>query len=171
MNLKRKRIVASAAITALATAVFLSFLLQSSHLILTNAHDGTALMSTRVYEGTEFSVSYTHSVNISLVTEIFRVQQGAIVLQALEFYSFGAGMPTEPEPGQTLITLPDGGMRIEGFDRTMDNLTFLIAFTANHTLHIESQEIPLQTLDFAGQPVRFEVVRQNIWQRLGLFRT
>ena len=166
MDLKRKCIVASAVTVALATVVLLSFLFQSPYLVLTNARSGEILMSARVSDDTEFRISYIHSVNISPVTEIFQVRQGAIVLDAVEFYTFGAGMPTMPEYGQTLIYLPDGGMRIEGFDCVLDSLTLIIAHTAAHTLHVGSREIPLQTLDSSGQSVRFEIVRQNIWQSI-----
>lgn len=154
---------AGVAITALATAVLCSVTIRESFLVLTNDNSGEVLLMARL--GEEFSVSFIHSVNISPVTEIFQIQDGQIVLAALEFETFGAGMPTALEPGQELIRLPDGGMRIEGFDRVINSLRFIIGHTTEHTLHIGERHIPLKSLDAPGQPVLFEVIRFNIWQR------
>ena len=112
-------------------------------------------MSFPVNEGETFSISYQHSVNQSLVTELFEINEGRIILSALEFGTFGAGMPTEIESGQTLVHLPGGGIRIEGFDRPMDRFVYLVGYTTQHTLHIGNKSIPLNTLAEAGQPIRF----------------
>jgi hypothetical protein len=159
-------IVAGAAVIALATVALFSVSIRPSFLVLTNDHSGETLFKTRLNAGEEFTVSFIHSVNISPVSEIFQFRDGQIVLTASEFETFGAGMPTELEPGQTLIRLPEGGMRIEGFDRIISGLRYMIGHTTEHTLHIGSRQIPLITLDAPGQPVLFEIIHLNIWQRL-----
>jgi len=77
-----------------------------------------------------------------MVNEIFEIRQGKIVLTALEFESFGAGMPTELEPGQSLTRLPGGVMRIDGFNRSAEFLDFMIG--QNHILHINGLSIELK---------------------------
>ena len=133
--------------------------------MLTNDSSGAVLYRIRLNEGDEFSVSFIHSVNISPVTEIFEIRQGRIVLTALEFYTFGAGMPTEIELYQTLVRLPDGGMRVEGFDRVIGDLRYIIGHTVGQTLNVANHEIPFTDLDEAGQTVLFTVRRLNFWQR------
>lgn len=156
---------ASAALAVLAvTVLLLSLFIKVPYLVLTNARDSTVIFSTRISEGEEFRISYIHSVNISPVTEFFLVRDGMIVLEAIEFYTFGAGMPTMPEDGQTLIYLPGGGMRIEGFDRVLDNLTILTSYATGHVLYVGTQEIAMFTPNFAGKPISFEIIRQNVWQ-------
>ena len=91
-----------------------------------------------------FSVSYMHSVNQSKVTEIFEARQGQIVLTALEFETFGAGMPVELELGQVLTRLPGGVMRIDGFDRVIDDMRFLIGRDTKHMLHIGDLSVYLE---------------------------
>lgn len=165
MDLKRKCIVASAVLAVLAVSVLLlTLFIRVPHLVLTNARSGAVVFSTRVSEGEEFRISYIHSVNISPVTEIFLVRDGMVILEAIEFYTFGAGMPTAPEYGQTMLHLADGRMRIEGYDRIMRNLTFLVSGLTEHTLLVGGQEIPLLTLDSAGSPISFEIIRQNMWR-------
>jgi len=161
----RKAWVAGVVLAALATALLSSFFLGVPYLVLTNDQRGALLFRAQVQEGETFSVSYIHSVNLSPVTEIYQIQGGEIVLIALEFEAFGAGMPTDLEPGQVLIHLPQGGMRIEGFDRVIDDLRYLIGHGADLVLHLGPDQIPLNTLDGAGQSVQFAFRRLNIWQR------
>jgi hypothetical protein len=62
--------------------------------------------------------------------------------------------------------LPGGGMRISGFDRVMGEFCYIIGYDTEHTLYLDERQIPLDSLDSAGQPVRFSVRFFNIWQRL-----
>ena len=118
-------------------------------------------------EGTVFSVEYIHSINQSHVAEIFEVRHNAINLMALEFEDFGAGMPTELEQGQSLIHLPDGRMRIEGFgnDRTMDGLRYMVGHAADLVLYIEHKRVHLNELAEPGTVVEFTFLRLNFWRR------
>ena len=168
MTKKRKRFFtrAGAILIALAAVVSLSIFVRTTYLVLTNDSSGAVLYRVRLNEGDEFSISFIHSVNISPVTEIYEIRQGEIVLTVLEFYTFGAGMPTQIEPYQTLVRLPDGGMRVEGFDRVIGNLRYIIGHTAGQTLNAANREILLTDLDEAGQTVLFAVRRLNIWQRV-----
>jgi len=153
-------------IALIAISVSLLSIVRLPHLVLRNDHSGAVVFIERLDEGSEFAISFIHSVNISPVKEIFMIRDGQIVLTALEFYTFGAGMPTELEQEQTLTQLPDGGMRIDGFDREFSNLSYIIGYNTNHTLSLESHEIPLETLDRAGQPLLFSFERLTILQRL-----
>ena len=150
----------------LVAAVLILSLVQFSYLILVNDESNTLLLKVRISDEEEFSVSYIHSANRSPVTEFYQVRNGSIVLTALEFATFGAGMPTELEPGQVLVNLPDGKMRIEGFDREIEALLYIIGYTTEHTLHVGQQNVPLTTLDVPGQLIQFNIVRLNFWQRL-----
>jgi hypothetical protein len=86
-----------------------------------------------------------HSVNKSRVTEIFEVRNGQIVLNAVEFETFGAGMATELEPGQTMTRLEGGVMRIDGFNRTIYDMQVLVGQNTDHTLHIGDLDIRFET--------------------------
>jgi hypothetical protein len=126
-----------------------------STLTLYHGVDGTVLLRYALEEGETFAVSFIHSVNQSLVSEQYRIHNGQIVLHALDFYAFGAGMPTETEPGQTLIFKPEGGMRIEGFDRVLFDLVYVVGYATEHTLYVGDAVVALNELAEAGQPIRF----------------
>ena len=147
-------------------AVFVSLFIREPYLVLTNAHSGTLLLRERTSEGEIFSIHFIHSVNKSPVTEIYEIRNGQIVLVALEFETFGAGMPTELESGQSLIRLPEGGMRIVGIDRVMEDFHYMIGYNSGLVINFGERQVPLDTLDAAGQPVRIALKQLNIWQRL-----
>ena len=154
--------VAGAALAVLAALAF-SFMFAGGppYLVLANDETGAVLLRHPAYQGQEFSISYIHSVNQSPVKEIYTIDGGRIVLTALEFEAFGAGMPTQLKPGQALIHLPDGGMRIEGFDRTIDQLRYMIPHGTDITLTLGERQISLSSLDAPGQTVRFSVLQRG----------
>jgi len=139
--------------------------IRTPHLTLTNAQTNVLLYFTPFEEGETFSISYIHSLHQSPVTEIYEVRGGQIVLVALEFETFGAGLPEALESGQTRTRLETGGLRIDGFNRLIPDLRVLIGHTAEHTLHIKDKSISLDTLDYPGQSLQFTPRRLNIWQR------
>ena len=156
----RKRITVAGAVILAALAAVIFLPLGGQHLVLDSS--GTQLLRHRVNEGDTFALQYTHSVNLSPVREIFEVRGGEIYFIALEFETFGAGMPTELEPGQTLTRLPQGGMRIEGAPRHIGDLRYIIGHYSQLTLCLGALQIPLKGQ--AGQSVRFSVRRLNFIQ-------
>jgi len=123
-----------------------------SHLLVSCADSGAPLFVHPMQEGDVFEILYIHSVNQSPVTEFFIIRRGQIYLTAMEFDGFGAGVPAEVGEGQELIRLPDGGMRLEGLDKWMDELVYLVS---SHELHIAGDVIPLSELAGEGVPLRF----------------
>lgn len=93
--------------------------------------------------------------------EFYEIRQGQIILTALEFETFGAGMPAYPEPGQILEYLPEGGFRISGFDRVMGEFCYIIGYDTKLTLYINERNVPLDSLDSAGQTVRFSIQKRR----------
>ena len=158
-------LVAGAALAVLAAIVFSFAFTGGPYLVLTNDETGAVLLRHPAHQGLEFSISYTHSVNLSPVKEIYVINGEDIVLTALEFETFGAGMPTQLEPSQTLVHLPGGGMRIEGFDRAVGQLRYMVGHGAEITLILGELHIPLSSLDAPGQTVRFSVCQRSFWHR------
>lgn len=167
---KRQLAWASTALAVLALAAILYFGSSALYLVLTNDTNGRTVFIRRIDEGATFSVSYLHSVNKSPVEEFYQIQDGQIVLTALHYDTFGVGMPTEPEQGQTMVQTPGEGIAITGYDRPLPDLCYVIGYIANHTLHLADQQIPLDSLDQPGQPLRFQVIRykplEALWRSL-----
>jgi len=164
--MKKGRIAQSIAGAVLLILVLCSLLIRTPHLVLTNGETNRLLYAAPFGDGDLFSLSHIHSLHQSPVTEIYTVRDGQIFLVALEFESFGAGLPEVLEPGQVLTRLETGGLRVDGFERQIPDLRYLIGHVAEHTLHLSDQRIPLQSLDQAGQSVQFTPRQLNLWQRL-----
>ncbi|MCL2842690.1 MAG: DUF1850 domain-containing protein [Oscillospiraceae bacterium] len=163
---KRRRLVWLAVCVTLGALALFSLLHRTPYLVLSHAEAAQVLYIAPLSEGEGFSVNHIHSLNQSPVTEIYVLRDGQIMLTAMEFETFGAGMPAVLEPGQTLIRPETGGMRIDGFERRIPDLRYLIGYAAEHTLHIANQTVPLDTLADAGQSVQFTPRQLNLWQRL-----
>ena len=153
-------------IAAFVCVVAASFGILSQYLVLTSDVSGERVFIHSVDEGESFYIGFIHSVNISPVLEVFTVSSGRIYLTALEFETFGAGMPAELEPGQQLVHLPDGTMRIEYIRRLVSNFHILTSDVTEHTLHIAGQVFSINDMTNPGEPVRIEFQRLNIWQRI-----
>jgi len=144
----------------------LSLFINRPYFIIRNAHTNEVLFATGFSEGESFSISYIHSLHQTPVTEGYKRYNGELVLDYVEFKSFGAGLPDVLDDGQTLTHLEDGGMRIDGFHRLIPNLYILIGHTTNHTLHMADQNVLLESLDAPGQSLHFAFCQLNVWQRL-----
>ncbi len=66
------------------------------HLVV-SLDDGADLLAVPVDEGAEVAIEYTHSVERTLVTDVYVVADGALVADRMLFSSFGAGLPSEAE--------------------------------------------------------------------------
>ncbi|MCL1844395.1 MAG: DUF1850 domain-containing protein [Defluviitaleaceae bacterium] len=130
------------------------------------------MFSHPVSEGEGFTVWFIHSVNQSPVSEIFTARQARvseatrapeadndfrIVLTALEFEDFGAGMPTEIQPGQTLTHLPCGTMRIENIETELPELRYMIGRATDFVLYVGRERVPLNELAEPGVIMEFSI--------------
>ncbi|NLX63534.1 MAG: DUF1850 domain-containing protein [Clostridiaceae bacterium] len=156
-----KRLLTGAAIVVIiAASVFIYKLLSSPCLILKNGDTGETLAVFRIEEGIEFSVTFVHSVNKSPVTDVYEIRNGKIYVVKTIYYSFGAGMQTEIEEEQTLEYGEDGSMIISGFNRPMENLSYIVGTVSDHILEINGETISLRELCGRNITVRFSVGRR-----------
>ena len=149
-------IAASIALIILAASVYVLISRQRQQLWLININTGETLHRAKAPDGTEFSITYIHSVNRSPVTEYYQIVDGQIYLRALRYASFGAGMPTELADGQ-ILEHDDGDMLITGYDRHIPDLCYYISRVDGHTFEIGGAAILLRTLDEPGAPISFVV--------------
>jgi len=165
LNTNFKRAIAAAAFVLIA-AVALFALRVSPYLVVEDAFTGQVLFTYPINNGEFFSIKYIHSVNQSLVTEIFEVGNRDIFLHALEFEDFGAGMATELEPGQHLTRLPCGAMRIDGFcGRGISH--YMVARATCQVLYIGGRQVPFDSFAEPGTIVAFSVSEKFNWLARG----
>lgn len=126
----------------------------TGHLVLENVKTGETITSYDMQVGDTFSIGFVHSVNKSPVTDYYEIRDDGIYVVKTIYYGFGAGVQTELEEGQELTYGEDGSMIITGFDRRMDNLTYIVGTVSDHTLVLypgEENEASISLRDLCGR--------------------
>lgn len=154
--MRRKWFATGAAILfAIAAPIFMFIAFSSPCLVLKNADTGNTIASFPLRQGDEFCITFIHSVNKSPVIDVYQIRDGKIYVVRTIYYAFGAGVQTEIEEGQTLSYGPDGAMIVSGFDRQIDNLSYIVGTVSDHTLQIGGDTISLRDLCGKNTTVRF----------------
>lgn len=94
----------------------------------------------------EFHIAFKHSVNKTVVNEGYTVKDGEIYLQSCKYFGLGAGVASQIEGDQKLTFLEDGSMLITGFNRKIENLSYIVGTVYDHMLYINDSEINLREL-------------------------
>jgi hypothetical protein len=123
----------------------------SPRLEIRDAASGRVYGRRPIGEGGEFAIEFVHSVNQSPVRETFKVRGGEIVLAAVRFFSFGAGMQSDLEEGQVMSRDGDA-LVITGFDRSFRELNYIVGTVSDHLLFINGETISLR--DLCGRNAR-----------------
>ena len=110
----------------------------------------------------EFSIDFIHSVNVSNVKEVYKIEGNEIVCHTLVYSAFGAGMPDVIEPPLSLEYDKDGNMVITGYNVRFDNnnpLTVAISIPYDHVLTVGDKSYSLGELVGHGKTVTISVIR------------
>ena len=96
-----KCICAVAAIILIIAATVAFLFCPKTYLTLRDEH-GSVYARYPMEEGDRFSISFIHSVNQYPLTDTFEICDGHIFVEECEYCSFGAGVQTELNEGETL---------------------------------------------------------------------
>lgn len=143
----------------IAVLAMLYFGFSSLYLVLTDGDTGEILGEFPVKSGDQFSISFVHSVNQSSVTDVYEVRGKAVYVVRTIYYAFGAGVQTEIEEGQNLVYGEDGSMIVSGFNKRMDDLSYIVGTVSDHILEIDGQAVSLRELCGKNACVRFSIRR------------
>jgi len=153
MRPMKRLISGTAVVVIIAISVFIYFTFSSHYLVLRNSDTGRILATYKVNNHSEFSITFIHSVNKTPVTDVYEIRDGNIFVVRTIYYSFGAGVQTELEDGQTLEYGDDGSMIISGFNRRMDKLSYIVGTISDHILRINGNSVSLRKLCGRNTPV------------------
>lgn len=142
-------------------AVILVSLALPQLLIVQDAETGRIYTISRCPDGTEFTVEFIHSVNLSPVIDTFRAENGEIHAVSAKYYTFGAGMQTELNPGEAFAFTEDGAMEITGITTTYDKLSYIVGTVYDHYLTIHGETINLREL--CGRNAHVEIKLIGGW--------
>lgn len=142
------------------TLLFLSlFLLLSIFpikvLVATDFKTNDYIKSWHIRNGQSFTIEYTHSVQLTPVSETYIINGNNIILMESYFQSYGAGLPsTTPYK----FEIKDKGFRIYDINEIMENLVYRTgAERANHKLIINDNEYKFLEFAKPRAGVRFNV--------------
>ena len=100
----------------------------------------------------EFAVEFIHSVHQSPVRETFRVEDRMIRGRGFRirpvsahFFSFGAGMQSDLEEGQTMSRDGDA-LVIAGFNTSFEELIYIVGTVSDHLLYVNGETVSLRDL-------------------------
>lgn len=96
-------VVALAVLISIAFAVGAADTVAGEQTLVVTDENGTELLTTPVDDETEVVVEYTHSVEKTLVRDVYVPDGETLVMERMEFSSFGAGLPSKAE-----VTVSDG---------------------------------------------------------------
>lgn len=116
----------------------------SDHLVVTH-ENGTELFSTPVSNSSQLELEYTHSVERTLVTDAYRIEDGKIVSEWMAFSSFGAGLPSDAD-----VERVDGRYIYEPPASSYDRVSVSTGHVAGHELRVDGETYDLVTLASGG---------------------
>ena len=139
-----------------AAAVLMSDLC-TPYLVMYVSDSNARYITQKADDGLMFSVEFIHSVNQTPLKDTYIIEDNQIRAYSTTYRSFGAGVQTALEEGQTMTYDEDGNMVITGFDITYDPLRYIVGTVSDHILTIDGKEISLRNLCGRNAKVVFEI--------------
>ncbi len=117
----------------------------SPTLIVTDAN-GTELVTAPIDPETEITIEYTHSVERTLVRDVYVVTDaGTLAMVRMEFSSFGAGLPAQAE-----VTQENGRYVYEPTNREYETLRIRTGHIADHDLIVGDERYDIAAMTDGG---------------------
>ena len=152
--------IAAAAMICIAAALLASAR-ASEKLVLSDEDTGQVYLELPVRDGDRFSVTYTHSVHNTPVTETYEIRGEDIYVVEARFYTFGAGMQTEYPEGVTYSYAEDGAIVLTGYNTLCRDLIYCVSKYYDHTLEYKGEVWSLGEMCGKGTLVQFRI-RQDM---------
>jgi hypothetical protein len=132
------------------------------YLTLRNRDTGEVYARYKMGEGDRFSVTFIHSVNKYPLTDTYEIENKTIYVEETTYCSFGAGVQTELNPGETLdkvyVDRPDykgWAMVIRNIHQDRTNVGYIVGTVSDHVLNVNGEDVSLRDLCGKNAPVRF----------------
>ena len=153
----KKLIIAVAAVIITAAVCVFCFYMTHYSLVLSELSTGDQYASYPVNIGDEFSLTFTHSVNKTPVTDMYKINSIHDIRNfSCRYYGFGAGVQTELNEGEVL-RYEDDAMVIENIDKHFDRLIYSVKQNSSHKLNINGKTVFLPTLSDKPMKIVFKV--------------
>ncbi|MFQ3619862.1 MAG: DUF1850 domain-containing protein [Spirochaetales bacterium] len=144
----------------------LFMLIYSKTYIIIETKEGNELFRILWDKGTQFEISYLHSVNRSPVSEFFSIEGEKIFLSSSRFLSFGAGIASLPEDSGGSLQTQSNHLEYANIHREIPYLGIFVPREAQTTFHYQGQSISLSSLAPPGTLLHFRIQRKPLLKEI-----
>ncbi len=144
------------AFAALAAALFLARIFPA-RLVVSNERTGAVFMALPIRRSEAFQLRYTHSVNLSDVTDTIEWTGDQLVCRSTLFTAFGAGIPVLADGIGTDFIQTGEGFLITGIDKPETRILVMLQTVPNHRLLWRGEQLALMRRFGSGTLLRLEV--------------
>ena len=153
---KRKRL--KVLIAPLTAALIALILLWPGECLVAEC-EGKRLFAWPVRAGDEFELTFTHSLNLSPITDVIEWTGSDLSVVKSVFKAFGAGVPVPADGIGTNIVHTGEHYELVGIEAHMQSLTILVQTVPNHHIAFRGRGASLLSLAGAGKSVTIAVKR------------
>ena len=126
---------------------------------LVAACGGRRLFAWPIAAGEAFEVTFTHSLNLSPITDVIEWSGDDLIVRKSVFRTFGAGVPVPADGvGEELLFI-DGHYELTGINKHMSGFTIMTQEVPNHIITFKDREARLLDLVGSGKAVDIAVRR------------
>ncbi|MDR5673688.1 DUF1850 family protein [Halalkaliarchaeum sp. AArc-CO] len=119
--------------------------LSADQTLIVTDETGEELTAVDVADGAEVVIEYEHSVERTLVRDVYVVSDGKLVMDRMEFSSFGAGLPSHAE-----VTQQDGRYVYDIDGQEYGTLRISTGLIADHDLVVDGTRYDLSGMADGG---------------------
>ena len=130
--------------------------------------EGERLFTWPIRVGEEFELTFTHSLNLSPITDVIEWTGSDLSVVKSKFKAFGAGVPVPADGIGTDIINIDGHYELVGIEQHMQSVTILVQAVPNHQIAFRGRKASLLSLAGAGKSVTIAVKRVPLILRLSI---
>ena len=127
---------------------------------------GKRLFAWPIEAGECFEVTFTHSLNLSPITDVIEWTGSSFIVRKSIFKSFGAGVPVPSDGIGTELIFADGHYELLGIDKYMPDFTIMTQEIPAHRISLNGREASLLELAGSGKAVDIKVKRTTLISRL-----
>ncbi|MCL1834533.1 MAG: DUF1850 domain-containing protein [Oscillospiraceae bacterium] len=118
---------------------------------------GEMLIAWPIDKGERFEITFTHSLNLSPITDVVEWTGSDLVVVKSIFKTFGAGVPVPADGvGSELVRVGDH-YELLGIDKHMQSISILLQETPDHHLSFNGREASLLEAAGPGSTVEIKV--------------
>lgn len=106
------------------------------YLTLRGGENGETCVRYRLDEGDWFCVGFIHSVHKNPLIDCYQIQEHKIYVEQTYYYSFGAGVQSQLNEGESMTLGEDGSIVVSNIHKDFETipLQYIVGSRSDHTL-------------------------------------